>query len=454
MAQEDVAPMPHKPSQKRKYGSGSIFEKNGAVVIRFRPVPGKSHVQRKICNVGEMNGKEIEAKAQKIMVEVKEGIANPPEPQAPESDGPTFGEVAEAHIRELEALGKARSYTRNRWRQFGNHLKPTLGDRPVRGITTTEMRQFQRDLLERTGKPTVVSVMVLASGIFKYAIEQEFREDNPTYGIKRPKVRKQTRVNQYLTVEEVEAVIRAIPNDELGKVERIMYRVAQHTGMRRSELLAFKWKHIAWQSHFVWVVDGLVEDEETDTKNHEARTVPLTEELARALERWFKETRYNGDDDLVLGHPITGRPLKAGTVSKRFKRALVEADIGAIEMRDYKIRGQIVKRPFSPLRLHDLRHSFGTTMAMDPDVSLKELQTWMGHKDPMTTEIYSHFQPKADAAERAGKAFERARGQIVHQDCAPEGEEIPDPSEFGSASKPTPGLEPGTPSLRVKCSTN
>jgi integrase len=108
-----------------------------------------------------------------------------------------------------------------------------------------------------------------------------------------------------------------------------------------------------------------------------------------------------------------------GSVYQRFKRALVEAKVGAIEMRSYKVKGQIVEKPFSPLRPHDLRHSFGTQAAMDPNISLREIQEWMGHKDAATTAIYAHFQPKSDAAERLGNAFKRGRETVLEHPVAP-----------------------------------
>jgi integrase len=129
--------------------------------------------------------------------------------------------------------------------------------------------------------------------------------------------------------------------------------------------------------------------------------------------------------------PLTGKPLRPETVSSRFKRALVKAGVGKIEMREYKVKRKVkgrvvektVKRPFSNLRLHDLRHSFGTTAAMNPSISLKEIQQWMGHKDPSTTAIYSHFQPKADAAERLGNAFKTGQAEVLEQPVVPAPEE-------------------------------
>jgi integrase len=42
---------------------------------------------------------------------------------------------------------------------------------------------------------------------------------------------------------------------------------------------------------------------------------------------------------------------------------------------------------------HDLRHTFGTTMAA-AGVPMRTLQEWMGHKHVSTTERYADYAPR------------------------------------------------------------
>jgi integrase len=83
--------------------------------------------------------------------------------------------------------------------------------------------------------------------------------------------------------------------------------------------------------------------------------------VARELERLFQASSYQGDEDLVFGHPHTGRPLDRSRTLKRFKAALARAGVREI-------------------RFHDLRHTFGTRMAA-AGVPIRTLQEWMGHRD-------------------------------------------------------------------------
>jgi integrase len=57
------------------------------------------------------------------------------------------------------------------------------------------------------------------------------------------------------------------------------------------------------------------------------------------------------------------------------------------------------------VRFHDLRHTFGTMMAANPNVSMRTLQGWLGHSEPATTAIYAHFAPSAHEADWIEEVF-------------------------------------------------
>jgi hypothetical protein len=53
------------------------------------------------------------------------------------------------------------------------------------------------------------------------------------------------------------------------------------------------------------------------------------------------------------------------------------------------------------LRLHDLRHTFGTLAVQA--FPLTDVKAYMGHADISTTMIYVHHVPRIDAADRLSK---------------------------------------------------
>jgi integrase len=54
-------------------------------------------------------------------------------------------------------------------------------------------------------------------------------------------------------MEEVEAVLRSVPHDNLGRVEAPLYLAAVMTGMRSGELLGLRWGDIDWEAKRIHV---------------------------------------------------------------------------------------------------------------------------------------------------------------------------------------------------------
>jgi integrase len=108
---------------------------------------------------------------------------------------------------------------------------------------------------------------------------------------------------------------------------------------------------------------------------------------AGALDRRFKQSRHQDDDDLVFGHPQLGSVLDASRLRKRFKTSLAAAGVRTV-------------------RFHDLRHTFGTQAAAS-GVPLRTLQEWMGHRDYKTTLVYADYAPRAHELQMMEQAFAR-----------------------------------------------
>jgi integrase len=64
------------------------------------------------------------------------------------------------------------------------------------------------------------------------------------------------------------------------------------------------------------------------------------------------------------------------------------------------------------LRFDDLRHTSGTTVIGNPNVSILQLKEWMGHADIDTTMKYLHYAPRAGDAELVASAFHSAARDI------------------------------------------
>ena len=182
--------------------------------------------------------------------------------------------------------------------------------------------------------------------------------------------------------------MRAVPDDDLGAVERPLYLCAAMTGLRQGELIGLRWCDIDWVAGRVRVAESYTRGAFDSPKSHRGRSVPMSDRLAGELERHFQRTRWRGERRPRLrppAHRPRPRRLEAPqALPPRRRRARASQD----------------------LTFHELRHTFGTRMAA-AGAPLRSIQAWMGHADASTTEIYSHYAP--DPAGEAGFA-ERAFG--------------------------------------------
>lgn len=313
------------------------------------------------------------------------------QPSVPRHERKTLAEVAEAHLAAKDNAGLKRSTARGYRSVVEAHLIPFFGDQRVDRITEAMIAGFDKRLREQGLKSqTRRNILGLLVAMLATAKKQGWVSDNPASDYEKPrKGRSETDLElRYLTLEEVEAVLRAMPDNEVGRIEGVLILAAAMTGMRRGELLGLRWKDVDWTARKIRVVRTYIGGKEDTPKSDSSRrAVPLANRLAGALQRLFEVSPFKADEDPVFTHPNgTGLPLDGSAVSKAFKRAL---------------NGAAVR----PVRFHDLRHTFGTMMAANPNVSMRTLQGWLGHSDPATTAIYAHFAPSAHEADWIDEVF-------------------------------------------------
>jgi integrase len=192
---------------------------------------------------------------------------------------------------------------------------------------------------------------------------------------------------RFLTVEELEALLDAVPDDELGRVDRVIYLTAAMTGLRRGELVALRWQDIDWQAGLMRVRRSYTRGEFASPKSRRSsRAVPMADRVAGELERHFQRSHFQADTDLVFSHPRTGGVYDPSKLRKRFTAAVRRAGL-------------------RPIRFHDLRHTFGTRMAA-AGAPLRAIQEWLGHSDYRTTSLYADYAPdSSQGAVWAERAF-------------------------------------------------
>jgi integrase len=221
-----------------------------------------------------------------------------------------------------------------------------------------------------------------------YAVSQGLIARNPADGVRKPK-RIQTEMEAWSRTE-VTQFLNSVASDRLAP----LWRVATHTGLRRSELLGLRWEDIDLQAARLSVrrkrvavgyrmVEGLGGKTDRST-----RVVDLDKTTVDTLRRWRKtqteERLAWGPAWEATGQVFTredGLGLHADQVAGAFARAVKAAGVPAI-------------------RFHDLRHTHASLL-LQAGVPVKVVSERLGHASPaFTMSTYQHVLPgmQAEAA--------------------------------------------------------
>lgn len=204
---------------------------------------------------------------------------------------------------------------------------------------------------------------------------------------------------RFLTLDELQSLIDAAQAGDYEALDRALYLTAAMTGLREGELCALRWRDVDWKAAKIRVRRNYVLGEMTTPKSRRSqRAVPMSDVVAGELDRLFKASSRQADDDLVFVDPCKrgtlNEPILSGAaILRRYKRALKAAKL-------------------DDGRFHDLRHTYGTEMAA-AGVKMTTLQAWMGHASLTTTERYADFKPDQHEADLVSKAFKSVRPAAV-----------------------------------------
>lgn len=294
--------------------------------------------------------------------------------------GTTFEQAAEEWLRYVEHERACKPSTVADYRSMVRILCQTFGATPIEDVTAEAIERWKADFTRerQPSNRTLQKYLVGLHGIFRRAGRVHRLTRNPVADVERPRLPRRAGIEVF-SREEVMALIRAAESEQ----DSAMYLTAAFTGLRLGELLGLRWEDVDFAADLIRVRHNYSGSREGTPKSGRGRAVPMMREVAEALAKLGGRERFTGDQELVFCDPI-GRHLGAKSLSARYKRALVRADL-------------------RQLRFHDLRHTFGTHAIRLADP--REVMEWMGHADLATTQKYLAYKPRADAARRLSEAF-------------------------------------------------
>jgi integrase len=345
--------------------------------IRYRDAAGK-RVLETLGREPAWSRKRAEVELRRRLVDVeREGYRKP--------EKLTFACFAERWLTDyLPGRGLKLTTVEGYQQTLRKHLLPAFGRYELRTLEQ-EPELIDRYVSEKIragyAPKTVVNHLLCLQVMLKRAVRWRLMERNPVLDCERPRV-EQAEMNVLSEVEiarlwsaygELES--EAEPEEQLWWcLARTLTFVALGTAMRRGELLALRWRDVQLLESLLTVREALVKGRFTTPKSRSSRRLlelgPRTREL---LGEHWRESSFQGDEELVFCHPERGTPLDPSKLARCYLRpALARAGI---------------TKPFRPF--HDLRHTALTYEAAAGN-PMAYVQLKAGHSQSAITERYIH----------------------------------------------------------------
>ena len=361
---------------RSRRGTGHLYQKDDRWYGQWY-VRGK-HVKRSLGPVRQpgandgLTKRQAQARTLEAMSEMHSG-------PAPVTERLTVEQVGKRRTRELARRGRKQD-TRlaNYESEIRCHFAPHFGQVAIADIGEDDVTGFVDACLSDLSVKTVRNLYVHLNAIFEFAIRKRWCHANPCKLVDKPasvadadaEIRfldqaeldallaapaprrhsKRTleraakarvlRDEQRLEWKEICAALgcssaRAVylyratgdnaVDEDLWQVDLAMYLTAAMTALRQGELLALRWRDVDWPGAEDPVSGGMRNGKRRTPKSATSSSaVPMADRVGGALDRLFQACAYQGDDDLVFGHPHTGRPLDRSQVSKPRVQKLVE----------------------------------------------------------------------------------------------------------------------------------
>ena len=286
----------------------------------------------------------------KVMIEVIEGRYFERLP----GETRTFREMMEKYREEyLSGLPAGRTCA-----SYINGLIAFFGNYTLKEITPRLIYEFKKMRRAQGVKPATINrQLTLAKRAFNLAIrEWEWWNDNPFSRV--PSEKGAGKRDRWLTLEEEERLLSVSPQ---WLKDFLIFAI--WTGLRLGNIIGLKRRDVNLKNRTVYI---------ERTKNGEPLIIPLHDRAYEVLKRRLK-VKYL-EHDYVFTSP-EGKPIEPNNLRRSFRITLKRAGI-------------------ENLRIHDLRHTFGTRLAQ-AGVDLYTIARLLGHKDIRTTQRYAHHSTQS-----------------------------------------------------------
>lgn len=238
----------------------------------------------------------------------------------------------------------------------------------VQRATKSDIRDFlsnQYDL--GLTKKTVARRLASIKSFYKYLINIEFIDKNPSLFLQSPKLSKE--LPNFIDEKIIDELMNQPDIDTVkGLRDRAIMELFYSTGMRLSELINLDIGSINTKDHLIKVVG----------KGNKDRLIPFGKRAKFCIENYLKKRA------LALKSSFEGTPLFVNSKNQRVPKRTIQRRVS-----------NYIKLVAEGKRLgpHILRHSFATHL-MNKGADIRAVGDLLGHSNLSSTQIYTHVKPE------------------------------------------------------------
>lgn len=245
--------------------------------------------------------------------------------------------------------------------------KRLLASRILASIRGKDIADFIKEReQEGAGANTIRLDLALLSRLFEVAATDWGMENlsNPVKRVNKPKL--PSGRTRRLEAKEEEKLLNACP-----QTFSYVVRFALETAMRREEISLLIWENVDLKKRSAYL---------PETKNGEARTIPLSPKAIEILQEVQNEN----------GNSVFG--MSADAITQAMQKARKKADI-------------------ENLKFHDLRHEATSRLFENTDLDLMEIRAITGHRTMQMLARYTHLRTSRLADRLAGASRTSANSE-------------------------------------------
>ena len=264
----------------------------------------------------------------------------------------TLGAVVEEYLR-LHATPNKRSVKNDE--TILNRIMAYFGkDTLAKRVTPNSLEKYRSDRMVEVSQARINRELATLKSVFSKAVLWGRLVDNPVKRIKM--FREDSGRERFLTAQEKDALLKAAP-----EWMRPILILALNTGMRQGEILDLKWADVNLDQNVLLVAHS---------KSGKPRHIPINSNLTDILKR----------------HPKRGPWVFCDEEGRKFSRH------GTFRTIFEQVRLKLLRQGVPAFVFHDLRHTFGSDLAMR-GADIKAISELLGHSTLRMSERYMHLSP-------------------------------------------------------------